>query len=155
MFLNMLHSGWIVNQRAEVADRSRLILIRATAPQNVCARPCSVVKTAIRRLATSAILLRGLTSWSPGFFWHVCTNKLRFIQVRAPGSRCYCCNSATHQTAHSLYRPFPPERLCNKGVIGLITLCLPIMLLKWSRLFPNTLWQAGEGGGASSISDIF
>lgn len=86
------------------------------------------------------------------FCWHGCTNKLRFIQVRAPGSRCYCCNSA-RQTAHSLYRPFPPERLCNEGVIGLITLCLPIMLLKWSGLFPNTLWQAGEGGGASSIND--
>lgn len=63
-------------------------------------------------------------------FWHGCTNKLRFIQVTTQGSRCYCCISTARQTANSLYRPFPPERPCNEGVIGLITLCLPIMLLK-------------------------
>lgn len=63
-------------------------------------------------------------------FWHSCTNKLRFVQVRAPGSRCYCCNSAARQTVLSLHTPSLPGRLCNEGVIGLITLCLPILLLK-------------------------
>ena len=109
------------------------------------------MKTAIRRLASCHPPQRA--NVLVAVFWHGCTNKLRFIQVRDAGSRCYCCNYAAHQTAHSLYRPSPPERLCNEGVIGLITLCLPIMLVKWSGLFPNTLWQSGEEGGASSIND--
>lgn len=65
------------------------------------------------------------------FFWHSCTNKLRFMQVRASaGSRCYRCISAARQTVHSPRTSTPPGRLHNEGVIGLIALCLPILLLK-------------------------
>lgn len=113
----------------------------------------SAVKTAFRTLAQCCHPPRKDHFLVTVFFWHGCTNKLRFIQVRAAGSRCYCCNFAACQTAPSLYRPFPPERLCNEGVIGLITLCLPIMVLRWSGLFPNTLWQAWKGGGASFVKD--
>ena len=133
-----------------------------TAPSDLARvfRQCGQ-QTAIRKLAvvassTEGSLLCPLFYSFLGFFfffWHSCINILRFTQAKAPGSRCYRCNLATSQTVHSLCTPSLPGRLCNEGVIGLIILCLPILQLKWSGLFPNTQWQTQVGGGAFSIKD--